>query len=76
MPAASAAEKDGVARCMGLACGVWGWSPEVFWRATPFDLGLICEGLRLLQKNPENFSDEDALQLRALLEKETVKHGL
>ena len=34
---------DSAARLAGFAGAVLGWAPEVFWRATPAELGALVE---------------------------------
>jgi hypothetical protein len=52
---------------MGLACGVWGWSADDFWRATPFDLGFAFRGYQKLH-GQAGLSAEDLQELKNLLE--------
>ena len=66
MPAAL--KRDWLNRCMGLACGAWGWPVEQFWRATPLDIVFIVEGMNGV-RGKNDFSADDAKDLRALLDK-------
>ncbi len=71
MPAESnRPEEDWVSACMALACGEWGWPPESFWRATPFDVGRALKGLLDLRGAQAGFSARAAADLRARLDSE------
>jgi hypothetical protein len=74
-PMPAALKREGLSRCMALACGVWGWDAERFWRATPFDIVMISGGLQIL-RGGNDFGAEDAEVLRALLDKKVSEHGL
>jgi hypothetical protein len=67
MPADLKPDREWLAACMGLACGVWGWSPEDFWQSTPLDLAMVLGGVQRLQG--QEFGAADAAALRALLDK-------
>jgi hypothetical protein len=55
---------------LGIACGVLGWPPDVFWRATPLELKTAFEGFcrfhGIIAKDGLNSADVQAL--RAMLE--------
>lgn len=61
---------------MGVACGVLGWPPEVFWHATPFDVLDAWHGFaRFHGLQPSNdLTENDVRDLRKLLDEK--KHVL
>lgn len=37
---------DGAARLAGMAGLIFGWTPDLFWEATPAELGALVRALR------------------------------
>jgi hypothetical protein len=55
---------------MQTACGMLLWTPDVFWRATPFDLACAVEGYCRIHgiNMGASFSQNDVECLRFILE--------
>lgn len=66
-----------IGEAFGLACGILGWEPGQFWRATPLELASALEaycrfhGLR----RGGVFGAKDAADLRALLDEQVKKEN-
>ncbi len=66
--AAASKPKDWLPSAMGLACGMWGWSPEDFWKSTPADMNLVLAGLKAARPRGD-FDAGDVEDLQALIRK-------
>ena len=65
----SAAFAPAASRLAGLAGAVLGWSPDVFWRATPAELGAVLGALAGLEgAGPEGAAPPDAREIARLKE--------
>ncbi|TAN64266.1 MAG: phage tail assembly chaperone [Magnetospirillum sp.] len=42
---------------MGIACGVLGWPPPVFWSSTPHELFAAIEGYQAANRSPDETDD-------------------
>ncbi|MBY0427902.1 MAG: phage tail assembly chaperone [Alphaproteobacteria bacterium] len=70
MRAASEDElSDFIKNAMGAACGVMGWSPEIFWQSTPLDFLNAWHGFQQFHglKPADDLTQDDVQHLRALL---------
>lgn len=71
MPVAFVDKGGFIQQCLGIACGVLGWAPDTFWRATPFDVLAAWKGYARfygLEQGSE-LTNDDVQHLRKILDR-------
>jgi Phage tail assembly chaperone protein, TAC len=68
--------REFIKTAMGSACGVLGWHPDAFWRATPFDVLCAWQGFERFHglTASDDLTEHDVRDLRTLLSEK--KHVL